>query len=934
MKPKHQGLWVLCVIAAVLLLAWSLIEVGLTAGRAITRLLAVGWDVFLGRQGASGFLFMLGCLPNEACEAAFSEVWRQEYPLYIPVLALVTLWVAAMLSVFARASLKKKSPGGARWAKPRDLKLYLKGEKDSSRRGYLGLLPDGRMLRPPERLRCAHTLLLGATGARKSTAYHKPNMMIDAYDRVSAIVVDLKYPDTVSGFFDLVPHFVKAGHDVQLFLPYGEHTLRLPLLADTGAFQGASEAADMIAPDVRHEAASFYRKQERLLLIALLMGMAREERGEQASLGLLFRLLRQGRAAVQSYIHKHPDTVVRETAKGFFDLDAGKQGGIIAGLAGELQAFDDPRLERATTASKNPKENLDLEGIGLRPALLYIGIPQEHLQGTRATVLLKLLKRSIDLALLKTANTHGGRLPTHLSFYLDEFANLGVLPNVSEMFATMRSRRVAYHVSLQNRAQGEALYGRDTFRSFFTNNFQQVIIFPRSLRFEDADYFSRALGFMTVLDRAEGVSSEGFLGRRRRSKVLREVARPQLSVEEMMDWPEEMGVLIAAGVPPVKVLLPRLDEARVLGVRNLLHRKYQDLLEVPAPHLLAQILVQRRVGGVIPAAASRQEHPPIFEVELQTPGGTFEDVEVKGRAPSKRMKQLEKPNSGPHQALLGWLDALSRYPISMKEHRNPRSNALSKMSIDLSTVPAPLRNPDDLNTWTEQGWVKVSNQEIGLVGKGLGVIGKKRLQQLQRTAEQMSPRAEGQAEKARSASPVPSPTKGDTSRQADIEKLKQYVERNGRLLKGHPQRKNSSETRDAPEAIGAYREGVVVLNKGLIESIIEVPLPEDLETKGAKDEVGSTLEIPLRYLERLEPLRVWFDENRHRLKGHDAYETLVAKGETALAVGLFRPDVVALPKRILKKILGHVPAYGKTTRPTIDSKRRYLVRIELSSQKE
>ena len=578
MKPKYQVLRVLCVIVAVVLLGWSLVEVGLTTGRTITRLLGVGWDGFIDRQGASGFLFALGCLSNETCEAAFSEVWLQEYPLYVPILALLTLWATAMLSVFARAALKKKSPGGARWAKPKDLKTYLRGEKDSPRRGYLGLLPNGRMLRPPERLRCAHALLVGATGARKSTAYHKPNMVVDAYDRVSVILLDLKYPDTVSGFFDMVPHFVKAGHDVQLFLPYGEHTLRLPLLAGTETFQGASEVADMIAPDVKHEAASFYRKQERLLLIALLIGIARDE---QASLGMLFRLLRQGRTAVQSYIHKHPDPVVRETAKGFFDLDGGKQAGVIAGLAGELQAFNDLRLERATTASKNPKENLDLEGIGLRPTLLYIGIPQEHLQGTRATVLLKLLKRSIDLSLLKTANAHGGKLPNHVSFYLDEFANLGVLPNVSETFATMRSRRVAYHVSLQNRAQGEALYGRDQFRSFFTNNFQQVIIFPRSLKFEDADYFSRALGFITALDKSEGSSSEGFLGKRRRSELLREVARPLLAVEEMMDWPEQVGVLIAGGVPPVKVILPRLDEAKVLGVKNPLHKRYRDALDVP-----------------------------------------------------------------------------------------------------------------------------------------------------------------------------------------------------------------------------------------------------------------------------------------------------------------------------------------------------------------
>ncbi len=764
-------------------------------------------------------------------------------------------------------------------------------------------------------------------------------------DRVSVIVIDLKYPDTVSGFFDMVPLFVKAGHDVQLFLPYGEHTLRLPLLLGTETFQGASEVADMIAPDVKHEAASFYRKQERLLLTALLMGMAREG---QPSLGVLFRLLRQGRTAVQSYIHKHSDPLVRETAKGFFDLDAGKQAGVIAGLAGELQAFDDPRLERATTASNNPKENLDLEGVGLRPTLLYIGIPQEHLQGTRATVLLKLLKRAIDLSLLKAANAHSGKLPNHVSFYLDEFANLGVLPNVGETFATMRSRRVAYHVSLQNRAQGEALYGRDQFKSFITNNFQQVIIFPRSLKFEDADYFSRALGFITALDRSEGSSSEGFLGKRRRSELLREVARPLLSIEEMMDWPEAMGVLLASGAPPVKVILPRLDEAKVLGVKNPLHKRYRDALDVPAPHLLAQILIQRRVGESLQAVASQSEESPTFratdghtikpidiiprgvESESKPPGRTL--VEIEGNREGKQPavgheKKLEVLHFDPQQALLAWLDDLAVHDVGMKQFRNPRSNALSKVNFDLSTIPTPLQKPDGLDAWITNGWVKVSSQEIGLVGKGLEVVGKKRLQQLQRMVEQNDVKAEAKQVEAESpAVAIVATSELEVLRQKETEKLRRYLNENGHLLKGHPQRK----AKTALEAIGTYQDGTVILERNLVERLLQRPLPEDLSMNEALSEQGARLEISLCRLQQLEPLNAWFEENQHRLEGHMSYEALAAKGEAPPVVGLFRPEVVALPKKVLKNLLGSVPAYGKEVRPIIDGKRPYLIGIELS----
>ena len=186
----------------------------------------------------------------------------------------------------------------------------------------------------------------------------------------------------------------------------------------------------------------------------------------------------------------------------------------------------------------------------------------------------------------------------------------------------MRSRRVAYHVSLQNRAQGEALYGREQFRSFFTNNFQQVILFPRSLKFEDAEYFSKAMGMKAVLDKSKGTSREGFFSTRRRSELIRQVAEPLLSLETMMTWSEEVGVLLASGSLPVKVLLPRLDEPKVLGTKNPLHSIYNRIAKVPSPKVLTEILVGQRIGR-----GSSQPSTSLLSVEQDPPMPDPEKVE-------------------------------------------------------------------------------------------------------------------------------------------------------------------------------------------------------------------------------------------------------------------------------------------------------------------
>ena len=911
---RYQFFRYLFLAFAVIVLVWSVLEAGRATGRTLSRLVEANWNLYLGGNSPPVVFFFL-CLGDNACGDAFVKVWLQEYPLILPLVAFVFIWAGAVFSVLAHKKVKEKSPGGADWAKAKDLKLYLKGEKNSPQRGYYGIYRNGQVLRVPERLRCAHTLVLGATGGGKSTRYYKPNMLMDAQDGISAIIIDLKYPDTQSGFFDIVPHFAVAGHDVQLFLPYGKHSLRFPLLADTDTFEGASEVANMLAPDTGQADVDFYRAEERRLVTGLLMGLARDN---TSSLGKLYRLLQKGRSAVQAYVHKHPDSQIREELSGFFDFNLSTQGNLIGGLAGKLQAFADERLDKATTASSNPKENIDLESIGLGPTLLYIGIPQVHLRGAHGKLLLQLIKRAIDAALLKTADRHGGQLPNHVSFYLDEFTNLGVLPHIAEDLATMRSRRVAYHISLQSRAKGEALYGQAEFKAMFTNNFQQVLYFPRSLRNEDAEYLSKIAGMRKVVDKMQGTSREGLFSTQRKSEQLRYTAEPLLPIEQMMTWPEAEGVLMVSGAPPVRVRLPRVDEANVLGIRNPLYRRYKRHLTPLSPQLLAEILILQRAKEGSEQLADTSSVikdrglPPSASEDTDTlTCHSDEVIGVEGKVGKPAQSEAaEEDVPTPQQRFLKWLDEVITHPISVKLHSNPKTKQLSKVS--LLGEPSSLKNEGELELWSQKGWIKVSSQEIGLVGESFRLLGKKRLEKLKALSIK--------------ASVMKKPSKSLVSK-ADADKLRRHLQTNGRFLKGHPLREEAEQT-DCPEAVGIYQPFTVLLEKSLVEELLSMPVPDRLQVRkdASKNEAHWLVELSLHELEAFPKLKSWCDVNGHRLEGHPAHDASVSPSE---ASGVILPETVSLPKQVITDLLGHVPKTGKSTRPSLEGKRPYLIALEL-----
>lgn len=675
-NASSKRVWLLVFILSILLILGGMAYGFWTFTRGIME----AWQ-----ELQKGGVSPLQCLGNRACSRWFQDRAASRFDANLPYYLLPLLPLAAL----ARVKLNekpRKAPGMSRFATEGDLHRYLHGKEQS---GWLGLY-QGKPLQYPKRVRFAHTLVLGQPGAGKTSRFYEPNLVMDALEGNSVVVIDLKWPNT-QGFPRFIPFFESTGHRIELFLPYTEGTKKLPLLKDAADPLVAMEIAEGIIPvDQKTNVMSFYKEQERAILSVLLRLEATAGTG---SLGRLVRLLKGGYEEVKSFVLDLGDERAKEEMGFFIDLHPNQRAGLIAGLLGKLQPFDDPRLEQATSRGEE-EEEIDVTRLAREKTFFYIGIPQDQLMEGVGQVFLQMLVRYINRTLLREARHHGGRCPVPVIIYLDEWANLGYLPGMDVMLATVRERQIAYVLTLQNLHQGVKDYGEAEFRAI-VNNLGHWVIFPYAISIEDRMYLSRFMGETTAYETAVGRGWKGAIPifDPHLQVVEKEVARALLSPLEMNEFQEGQALVVGPGIYPVTTWLPRVDEPKIGGYKNPLYPygKHLGKLREAPEEVMAEV-----------------------ERHLLAPREERKDT------PLARFKE--------------WVGAVleGQYPVRL--YRDPETLALTKIGVERQHLPEPLATPPFLPEWKRQDWVRLENngKVITLLGKGMEVLPGETLKALER----------------------------------------------------------------------------------------------------------------------------------------------------------------------------------------------------------
>ena len=208
----------------------------------------------------------------------------------------------------------------------------------------------------------------------------------------------------------------------------------------------------------------FWVKAERLLYCALIGYIWYEAEPEEKNFLTLLELINASEAReddeeFQSPVDilfsklekEHPDHfAVKQYRK--FKLAAGKTlKSILVSCGARLAPFDIAELREVMS-----DDELELDTLGDRKTALFLIMSDTD---TTFNLVIAILQSQLtNLLCDKADDVYGGRLPVHVRFLLDEFANIGQIPNFDKLIATIRSREISASIILQSQSQLKTIY--------------------------------------------------------------------------------------------------------------------------------------------------------------------------------------------------------------------------------------------------------------------------------------------------------------------------------------------------------------------------------------------------------------------------------------------------------------------------------------------
>lgn len=535
------------------------------------------------------------CLASSKC----SNYWYENYgskQINNITLSLVIGALGLILLKRNSSGPPVKSPGGARWATPKEMEKYLE-KKGQKKYGYIGLDTKGRTLKLDEEERTRHNLMGGGTGSGKSAGYNLPNILMDAKDGVSAIILDMKYPSRDSGLLIATEWYRYYKRKVFMFTPFDTHSHSLSLIGSIKTEEEAMTAAEMILPSEEGKTDEFYDGQRRLLIAGMILSLGQQK---NANMGSLYELCKLSAEEMIAFFDEYP--AGKKIASKPLSLDTKTLNGTLAALPEKLKLFSRPNVKKATSSEVKDNIQINLSQILVKPGLFYIGMQPDDVMTPDGQALIRLLFYQINREITRIGELNGGPMPVQLSIYLDEFPNLGKLPTIARDLATLRFRRVAFHISMQNMAQGTAVYGEEGFDAMRNSNFSQMIFFPNSLRGEEREYLMELMGEMTVTDKRKSKSRRTWWDIETKTESQGAASLPLLDWAEMTDWPRFHAVMIPSVGYPIHTYMPPIfsKEHPLNALMNEINKQNQKQLakrfaekapypQLPAPKTVAQL---------------------------------------------------------------------------------------------------------------------------------------------------------------------------------------------------------------------------------------------------------------------------------------------------------------------------------------------------------
>ena len=400
----------------------------------------------------------------------FTAAFSSAAPSFHPVDLLIGIAGAVIirLVVYSKQKNAKKyrkgmEYGTARWGTPADIKPFI----DPVFENNVLLTQTERLMmsnRPkdPKNARNKNILVIGGSGSGKTRFFAKPNIMQlhSSYvitDPKGSLICEVgqllqraKYRIKVLNTIN----FSKSMHyNPFAYLRSEKDILKLvnTIIVNTKG-EGAQSAED------------FWVKSERLFYSALIGYIFYEAPEDEKNFTTMLDMINASEAKeddseFQSPVdlmfarleEKDPEHfAVRQYKK--FLLSAGKtRASILVSCGARLAPFDIRELRELMEY-----DEMELDTLGDRKTALFLIMSDTD--STFNFVIAILQSQLFNLLCDKADDVYGGRLPVHVRCILDEFANIGQIPQFDKLIATIRSREISASIILQSQSQLKAIY--------------------------------------------------------------------------------------------------------------------------------------------------------------------------------------------------------------------------------------------------------------------------------------------------------------------------------------------------------------------------------------------------------------------------------------------------------------------------------------------
>ena len=217
------------------------------------------------------------------------------------------------------------------------------------------------------------------------------------------------------------------------------------------------------------------------------------------------------------------------------------RGSILSTLQSRLGKFDSKDIADLTSS-----DTINFEEIGQEKTAVYVVSSDTH---TTYNFLLTIFFSQMIQQLYDYADKAGGKLPEKTFFILDEFANIGQIPDFDKKISTSRSRGISFSVILQNLDQLEAVYEK-SYETIIGNCDTHVFLGSNSTK--TLEYFSKALGEKTISRDSHSTNRDKGGWKSGSSDSDQIMGRALLTPDELRRFDNDMCIIFVKGVRPVK----------------------------------------------------------------------------------------------------------------------------------------------------------------------------------------------------------------------------------------------------------------------------------------------------------------------------------------------------------------------------------------------